>query len=47
MSRTFAARLLPSSARARSLILLTAIRAVSFDEKNADNASNMIRIISW
>ena len=42
---TVIALLLPSSIRERILILLTIVKAVSADEKNADNNNKMIIII--
>ena len=44
--RTLTALLSPSSAMVLSLILLTVVRAVSADEKNADRANNKTRIIN-
>ena len=45
-SRTAWARLLPSSARLRILSLLEVVRAVSADEKKAERASKITRMIS-
>ena len=44
--RTLSARLLPDSDRVRMRILLTVVRAVSDDEKNAESSSKSIKIIS-
>ena len=46
ISRTIAARLFPSSARARRRILFTVVSAVSFDEKNAESIRRMISMIN-
>ena len=46
IARTVLARLFPSSARVRILILLTVVSAVSADEKNADSNNKINRIMS-
>ena len=44
--RTLSARLFPDSDRVRMRILLTVVRAVSDEEKNAESSSKSIKIIS-
>lgn len=45
--RTLAARLFPLSAIERRVNLLTVVRAVSAEEKNADNRINRIIVNNW